>query len=97
MLLKAPEGATSASHDGDTFDVVDGQITVPQHVGQALLGHGYVEINQAGGVSADDAAAQIKLAADKAAKKAAAKKAPTVVDANAAPAADGAGSDQAPQ
>jgi hypothetical protein len=64
MKMKAPEGATSVHHDGETFDVeADGTITVTQEAGQALLGHGYVEIPRDEGVTEDDAAMQAEVKA----------------------------------
>lgn len=44
--LKAPEGATSAGFDGETFEVVNGIITVPHEAVAALIPHGYEPIGQ---------------------------------------------------
>ena len=40
-LMTAPEGATSCSHDGQEFDVVDGMVEVPVEAVADLLSHGY--------------------------------------------------------
>lgn len=64
--LKAPEGAIACSFAGETFDVVDGVVDVPDAAVADLLDHGFVteELDAAAAaavVAAADAAAAAKL------------------------------------
>ena len=40
--MKAPEGCTSCSAGGQTYEVVDGEITVPVEHAAALMFHGFI-------------------------------------------------------
>lgn len=42
--MKAPEGATSVTFDGDTFEVVGGVVTVPHDALEVLISHGFEPI-----------------------------------------------------
>lgn len=39
--MKAPEGCTSCSYDGEVFDVVDGVADVPEEAVAHLFSHGF--------------------------------------------------------
>lgn len=66
--LKAPEGATACSFAGETFEVVDGAVDVPDEAVAELMNHGFVTpeldaVTAAALVAAADAAAVAKLEA----------------------------------
>lgn len=41
VKLKAPEGSTGCSHNGNEYEVVDGIVEVPEEAVADLLPHGY--------------------------------------------------------
>lgn len=53
--MKAPEGATSATFDGDVFEVVGGTVTVPHDALAALISHGFEPVGES-----DDADVQVE-------------------------------------
>lgn len=40
--LKAPEGAGSVSHNGETYEVVGGIVKVPEGAVELLASHGFI-------------------------------------------------------
>jgi hypothetical protein len=72
--LKAPEGATSCSHDGQSFDVdTDGTVDVPDEAVVALMCHGFAPATVVAPVLTNDEAAEALAKAEAEAAEALAK------------------------
>lgn len=41
IRMKAPQGASFVSHGGQTYQVIDGHVDVPDDAARALFAHGY--------------------------------------------------------